>query len=692
MQRIANPSTPVRFRPQPQCNIIKGECPGGGIGRHKGLKIPRRKLRAGSSPAPGTNSMSFKNRLLNSPRKTKQFLVAITDFLSFSLAVLLACLVSNLNLKDLSLIEVVRILWVPAFSVFVFYLFGVYRSVLRFIDFAVVNLLFKAILTAFIINYSLRLFFSYYLQGILINGEFNPLINESGWLVGLLLSIVLVVGSRIYANFVLSSKKAEKRVVIYGAGSAGIQLSEALKVSTEMEPIAFFDSNKAVQNTFLGGIKILDPNKLEKFIKRKKVDEVLIAMPSVSKSTLSNLLEEIEGYSVKVRILPGLAALAQGKVSVSELKEVDISDLLGREEVESHKYLIKRNIEKKSVLITGAGGSIGSEISRQVIKNNPNQVILFDSNEYALYSIKREIESIAKDIQIYSILGNVLNKERMIEVLNAFEVNTVYHAAAYKHVSLVEENPFEAVSNNIFGTKITAESAVESKVETFVLISTDKAVRPTNIMGATKRFAELILQALSTENTTKMIMVRFGNVIGSSGSAIPLFQQQIREGGPVTVTHPEVIRYFMTIPEAAELVIQAGAMGEGGEVFVLDMGEPVKILDLAKRLINLSGKEINDDNNPTGDIQIEFMGLRPGEKLFEELLIGDNVSPTEHTRILKAHEDFLSKEVINNYLKKLKLAEENGDVIELKEILKAVVVGFTPEKEITDVLTLQKEN
>ena len=692
MQRIANPSTPVRFRPQPQCNIIISDCPGGGIGRHKGLKIPRRKLRAGSSPAPGTNSMSFKNRLLNSPRKTKQFLVAITDFVSFSLAVLLACLVSNLNLKDLSLIELVRIMWVPTFSVFVFYLFGVYRSVLRFIDFAVIYLLFKAILAAFIINYSLRLFFSYYLQGILINGEFNSLINESGWIVGLLLSIVLVVGSRIYANFLLSSKKAEKRVVIYGAGSAGIQLSEALKVSTEMEPIAFFDSNKTVHNTFLGGIKILDPKKLEKFIKKKKVDEVLIAMPSVSKSTLSNLLEEIEGYSVKVRILPGLAALAQGKVSVSELKEVDISDLLGRQEVESDKYLIKRNIEKKSVLITGAGGSIGSEISRQVIKNNPNQVILFDSNEYALYSIRREIESIAKDIQIYSILGNVLNKKRMIEVLNAFEVNTVYHAAAYKHVSLVEENPFEAVSNNILGTKISAESAVESKVETFVLISTDKAVRPTNIMGATKRFAELILQALSTENSTKMIMVRFGNVIGSSGSAIPLFQQQIREGGPVTVTHPEVIRYFMTIPEAAELVIQAGAMGEGGEVFVLDMGEPLKILDLAKRLINLSGKEINDENNPAGDIQIEFMGLRPGEKLFEELLIGDNVSPTEHVRILKAHEDFLTKEVIHNYLKKLKIAEENGDVIELKEILKAVVVGFTPEKEITDVLTLQKEN
>lgn len=636
--------------------------------------------------------MSLKSRLLDSTRKTKQFLVALTDFFSFSLAVLLACLVSNLNFYDLSFTEYLRILWVPIFSVFVFYLFGIYRSVLRYIDFNVIYLLFKAILAAFVINYFLRFIIDNYLLEILTNIQFNNLISGFGWLTGLLSSIVLVVGSRIYANFLLSSKKAEKKVVIYGAGSAGIQLSEALKVSSEMEPIAFFDSNYAIQNTYLGGIKILNPIKLEKFIKRNKVDEVLIAMPSASKSILSNLLKEIESYSVKVRILPGLAALAQGKVSVSELKEVDITDLLGRQEVESDKYLIKKNIEHKSVLITGAGGSIGSEISRQVIKNNPKQVILLDSNEYALYSIKREIEVTTNESNIYSVLGNVTNKKRMTEVMEAFDVNTVYHAAAYKHVPLVEENPFEAVFNNIYGTKISAEASIETQVETFVLISTDKAVRPTNIMGATKRFSELILQAMAAENITKMIMVRFGNVIGSSGSAIPLFQQQIREGGPVTVTHPEVIRYFMTIPEAAELVIQAGAMGEGGEVFVLDMGEPVKIFELAKRLIKLTGKDIKDEKNPEGEIKIEFTGLRPGEKLFEELLIGDNVSPTDHSRILKAQEDFLPIEIINKNLQEITSAEERSDVTQLKELLKSVVTGFTPEEQVSDVLTIQKEN
>ncbi len=636
--------------------------------------------------------MSFKKRLLNSPRKTKQFLVALTDFSSFSLAVLFACLVSSISIKDLPLSELIRILWVPLFSVFIFYLFGVYKSVLRYIDFAVIYLLFKAIVIAFLLNYSLRFLYTTYLHRIFFEDEFKNLIIESGWLVGFLFSIVLVVGSRIYANFLLSNSKAEKRVVIYGAGSAGIQLSEALKVSTEMEPIAFFDSNPAIQNTFLGGLKILSPNKLERFIKKKGIDEVLIAMPSVSKATLSALLKEIESYSAKVRILPGLAALAKGEVSVSELKEVDISDLLGRQEVESDKYLIKRNVENKSVLITGAGGSIGSEISRQVLKNGPSKLILLDSNEYALYSIRREIESLSRDIQVHSILGNVTNKRRMIDVLKTFKVNTVYHAAAYKHVPIVEENPFEAISNNILGTKISAEAANESDVETFVLVSTDKAVRPTNIMGATKRFAELILQAMSKDSGTKMIIVRFGNVIGSSGSAIPLFQQQIIEGGPVTVTHPEVIRYFMSIPEAAELVIQAGAMGEGGEVFVLDMGEPVKIFELAKRLISLTGKEIQDEDNPDGDIRIKFTGLRPGEKLFEELLIGNNVSSTQHKRILKAQEDSLGTESLNNYLHKLSLAEESGNVDELKEILKAAVIGFTPEKEVMDVLTLQKQN
>jgi FlaA1/EpsC-like NDP-sugar epimerase len=414
-------------------------------------------------------------------------------------------------------------------------------------------------------------------------------------------------------------------------------------------------------------------------------------MPSASKSSLFKLLKEIEGFSIKVRILPGLAALAQGQVSVSELKEVDILDLLGRLEVEANQDLINRNIENKVVLITGAGGSIGSEISKQVAKNKPSKVILLDSSEYALYSIKNKIEKLALNIELYSVLGSVTNKKRVIEICKAFNVDTIYHAAAYKHVPLVEENPFEAVSNNILGTKICAECAVDAGVDTFVLISTDKAVRPTNIMGATKRFAELILQSMAEATSTKMTMVRFGNVIGSSGSAVPLFQQQIKEGGPVTVTHPEVTRYFMSIPEAAELVIQAGAMGKGGDLFVLDMGEPVKIVELAKRLISLSGKDLIDQANKEGDIEIKFTGLRPGEKLYEELLIGDNVSKTEHSRILKAQEDFLPYKVLTNYLEQIEAAEREGNVLALKEILKEVVSGYIPEEEIIDVLHLQKQ-
>ena len=636
--------------------------------------------------------MNLKNKLLSSSRITKQFLVALTDLVSFSFAVILACLVSNLDLSSISSSEVLRIIWIPFFSVFVFYSFGVYRSVLRYIDFALIYLLFKASIVAFLLNLILRFFYANYLDLIISHNNFKNLINIEGLITGFLCSLVLVVASRVYANFLLSAHKSEKKVVIYGAGSAGIQLSEALKVSSEMQPVAFFDSNPLLENTFLGGIKILNPNNLQSFIRRNRIDEVLIAMPSASKSTLSNLLKEIESLSIKVRILPGLAALAQGEVSVSELKEVDISDLLGRQEVEASKSLLSRNITGKIVLITGAGGSIGSEICRQVSKNSPREIIMLDSNEYALYSIKSEIERQSKDIKIHSILGSITDRRRMTEVHDAFEINTVYHAAAYKHVPLVEENPFEAVTNNIMGTKISAETAAIASVDTFVLISTDKAVRPTNIMGATKRFAELILQSMSDEHTTKMTMVRFGNVIGSSGSAVPLFQQQIKDGGPVTVTHPEVTRYFMSIPEAAELVIQAGAMGQGGDVFVLDMGESVKILDLAKRIISLSGKEIIDNTNPNGDIEIKFTGLRPGEKLYEELLIGDNVSTTEHPRILKAKEDSLTKDALHNCLLEIETASKEGNVERLKHSLKTAIAGFTPDKVNADIIYLQKNN
>lgn len=554
------------------------------------------------------------------------------------------------------------------------------------------------ILSSILISFSLILLIKYlyiYLSGF---SNLIPILNSNlitfyGWLFGISNAFILILGSRILANYFLSDNSSKKKVVIYGAGSAGIQLASALRVSSEMQPVAFIDNNSSLHGTFLRGIKVLHPKKLQRLVIKSKVNEVLIAIPSASRSVLRELLKEIEEYAVKVRILPGLAELAQGKVLVSELKEVDITDLLGRYEVEANQELIDRNIKGKTVLITGAGGSIGSEIARQVARNNPKTLIVLDANEFSLYEIKNEINSTKTNTNLKTIIASVTNKRRIMEVCKVFEVDTIYHSAAYKHVPLVEENPFEGVFNNIFGTKACLEAAIDSNVETFVLISTDKAVRPTNIMGATKRFAEMILQSYSGDkdfdNSTKMTMVRFGNVLGSSGSAIPLFQRQIKDGGPVTVTHPEVTRYFMSIPEAAELVIQAGAMGEGGDVFVLDMGESVKIVDLAKRLINLSGFEVKDENNPNGEIEIIFTGLRPGEKLYEELLIGDRVSKTDHRQILRAEEEFITKEEIENFIGELKEAQKNNDVFALKEIFNKVIHGYESEQDIVDVISIE---
>lgn len=614
-----------------------------------------------------------------------------TDFFSICAAISLSLIISDINTLQLRSHDLISLSFIPLISLLSFWFVGVYSSVIRFIDASVLFILAKAISLSLFLNIVFITMFTLFNEEILLT-RMNFLFDTKEIAVGYITFFLAIILSRLSANYYLSERKSEKNVIIYGAGSAGIQLASALRVSKEMQPIAFIDNNKFLQNTFIGGIKVLHPNKLERLIIQNRVDEVLIAMPSASKSSLRALLREIEKYSVKVRILPGLAELAQGKVLVSELKGVDISDLLGRLEVEANQALLDRNIENKVVLITGAGGSIGSEISRQAVNNNPTKVILLDSNEYALYSIKKELEESMPEVKVYSVLASVNNKKRIMAVCKNFKVDTIYHTAAYKHVPLVEENPFEGFINNILGTKICVEAAEASNVETFVLISTDKAVRPTNIMGATKRFAELILQSKAAEAQTRMIMVRFGNVIGSSGSAIPLFQQQIKSGGPVTVTHPEVVRYFMSIPEAAELVIQAGAMGKGGDVFVLDMGEPVKIYELAKRLINLSGMEVRDDKTPDGDIEIVFTGLRPGEKLYEELLIGNNVSTTEHKQILRAEEDHISIEKLENYIELLRDAEENGDVSTLRNILKEVVVGFTPDEEIVDIIFRQRNN
>ena len=636
--------------------------------------------------------MNLKKTLLSTSRLNKKLLALTSDFLSMSFAILLALVISNVEIYSINLEEFLRLFWMPLLCVITFWYFGVYSSVVRYIDLSVIFILARAIFFAFALGLISK-FLYIYLLSYFIPRSSDSLISFEGWLVGFITFSFLIITSRLTANFYLSDRLSEKRVVIYGAGDAGIQLASALRVSKEMQPIAFIDSDSSLHGTYLGGIKVLHPKKLERFALKGKVDEVLIAMPSASKLTLRSLLKEIENYSVKVRILPGLAELAEGKVLVSELKEVDISDLLGRLEVEANQDLINKNIAQKVVLITGAGGSIGSEISRQVARK-ASKVILLDTNEYALYSIKNEIENLLPETELHAVLGSVTNKKRITEICKAFAVDTVYHAAAYKHVPLVEENPFEAVFNNIIGTQACVQAAIDAEVETFVLISTDKAVRPTNIMGATKRFSEMILQSLAAKEDiskrTRITMVRFGNVLGSSGSAIPLFQQQISDGGPLTVTDPEVVRYFMTIPEAAELVIQAGAMGQGGDLFVLDMGEPVQILELAKRLISLSGKEVKNEENPEGDIEIIFTGLRPGEKLFEELLIGDDVRDTQHRQIFKANEEYISWKEVEEYLIEIKEASSSSDHIKLRNIFQQTVSGFKPEKDIVDVIYLEK--
>ena len=636
--------------------------------------------------------MNLKKTLLSTSRLNKKLLALTSDFLSMSFAILLALVISNVEIYSINLEEFLRLFWMPLLCVITFWYFGVYSSVVRYIDLSVIFILARAIFFAFALGLISK-FLYIYLLSYFIPRSSDSLISFEGWLVGFITFSFLIITSRLTANFYLSDRLSEKRVVIYGAGDAGIQLASALRVSKEMQPIAFIDSDSSLHGTYLGGIKVLHPKKLERFALRGKVYEVLIAMPSASKLTLRSLLKEIENYSVKVRILPGLAELAEGKVLVSELKEVDISDLLGRKEAEANQDLINKNIAQKVVLITGAGGSIGSEISRQVARK-ARKVILLDTNEYALYSIKNEIENLLPETELHAVLGSVTNKKRITEICKAFAVDTVYHAAAYKHVPLVEENPFEAVFNNIIGTQACVQAAIDAEVETFVLISTDKAVRPTNIMGATKRFSEMILQSLAAKEDiakrTRITMVRFGNVLGSSGSAIPLFQQQISDGGPLTVTDPEVVRYFMTIPEAAELVIQAGAMGQGGDLFVLDMGEPVQILELAKRLISLSGKEVKNEENPEGDIEIIFTGLRPGEKLFEELLIGDDVRDTQHRQIFKANEEYISWKEVEEYLIEIKEASSSSDHIKLRNIFQQTVSGFKPEKDIVDVIYLEK--
>ena len=473
-----------------------------------------------------------------------------------------------------------------------------------------------------------------------------------------------------------AKKQNRKRVAIYGAGLAGQQIAAALFRSDDYLPVCFIDDKASLQGQSLSGLSIYSPKRISNKLGKFQIEEILLAMPSVGRARKKEIIESFELADVKIMELPGVTQLVDGQVKVSDIREVDIIDLLGRDPVPPKAELLEKNIKDKVVMVTGAGGSIGSELCRQIVKHQPKILVLFEMSEFALYSIDRELQNSA--VQIVPVLGSVTNQTKLERVIAAYQVQTVYHAAAYKHVPLVEANPFEGIYNTSIGTARSVDAAVNQGVETFVLISTDKAVRPTNVMGASKRMAELYCQALASTNPkTQISIVRFGNVLGSSGSVVPLFKKQIATGGPVTVTHPDVTRYFMTIPEAAQLVIQAGAMGTGGDVFLLDMGEPVKIVDLAKQMIRLSGFKPIDEKG-LGDIEIQFTGLRPGEKLYEELLIDhENVEHTNHQRILKSFETYYAMEAISVLFQKLNyLYIDNNNLEEVYCFLSKYVDGY----------------
>ncbi len=577
------------------------------------------------------------------------------------------------------------LLWVifgaPVIAMPIFIRFGLYRSVIRYMSFKDVRSIAQAVSL-----YALL----WGIVGFMVAVEGIP---RSVILINWILSLVMVGGLRVVIRMLLSNNfkpfleddSNQKCVLIYGAGNAGVQLSSALEHTVEYKPVGFIDDSPELQTAQIRGLRIYAIEDIVRLIERFKVSEVLIAIPSISRTKRLSIVNKLEPYPVVVRALPGVAELAQGKISIADLRKVSIIDLLGRGVVAPNQGLLGKNIIDKVVMVSGAGGSIGSELCRQITRLKPKALVLFEMSELALYAIEKELSDI--NIDIYPILGSVNNASRVVQVLKHFGVNTIYHAAAYKHVPMVEFNNTEGVNNNVLGTLCVAQAAIDASVETFVLISTDKAVRPTNTMGATKRVAELILQALSvTQQTTVFTMVRFGNVLGSSGSVVPLFTQQIKEHGPITVTDKNIIRYFMTIPEAVELVIQAGAMGQGGDVFVLDMGEPIRIDDLARKMIHLSGLEVKDNINPTGDIEIHYTGLRPGEKLFEELLIGDNISKTKHPLIMRAEERTIAWDELHAILCAFEIAINDDNSATLRELLVKAVPEFKPQCDITDLL------
>lgn len=570
--------------------------------------------------------------LLGLPRSAKRLVSVCADMLFLVSSLITAFfLTQSENYEAIKEIALAFIITLPV-TLFIFTKLGLYRAVIRYIGQHALGAVLAGIVSS---AFVLALLF-----GILGIADKGNLI-----FVYAMLALITSGGLRLLARmFLVQRNNGHKaRVLIYGAGSSGRQLAQALINGEQYHPVVFVDDDITLQRSTILGIPVGSPAQVASLVKSHKISRILLALPSVGRSRRREVLDALEELPIPVQSIPGMSDLVDGSMRIDELQDVKIEDLLGRDPVAPKAKLMHANIQHKVVMVTGAGGSIGSELCRQIILCNPKKLVLFELSEFGLYSIEQELANTIRrenlDTQLIPVMGSVQRQKRLEMVMRTFEVNTVYHAAAYKHVPLVEYNVVEGVRNNVFGTWYAAEAAIAAGVETFVLISTDKAVRPTNVMGASKRLAELTLQALAQrQSTTRFCMVRFGNVLGSSGSVVPLFREQIRRGGPVTVTHKDIIRYFMTIPEAAQLVIQAGAMGKGGDVFVLDMGEPVKIADLARRMIHLMGLEVKDEQHPHGDIEIKYSGLRPGEKLYEELLIGESVRQTDHPRIMAADE------------------------------------------------------
>jgi len=657
-----------------------------------------------------------RTKLVALPRRHKRLLQVLTDIVLIWGALWLAFVV-RLGIDELAN-PIIDHTWLflcaPLVSIPLFIRFGLYRAVMRYFGNDALIAIIKAVtLSALILGFII------YWASNHQNVVPRSITFNYWWL-----SLIMVGGLRLamrqyflgdwFSAAVQHVPFASRdhglpKVAVYGAGAAGNQLVAALRIDKAMRPVAFIDDDSSITDRVIAGLQVYHPDQLQRLIDVTGAQEILLAIPSAPRTRRREILNFLEPYPLHVRSIPGFMDLASGKVKVDDIQEVDIADLLGRDTVPAQNDLLEHCIVDQTVLVTGAGGSIGSELCRQILGRSPRTLLLFDHSEFNLYSILSELEQrISREslpVCLIPILGSVRNQAQMLDIMKTWHVDTVYHAAAYKHVPMVEHNIAEGLLNNVIGTLHTAQAALQAGVANFVLISTDKAVRPTNVMGSTKRLAEMTLQALSRElapvlfgdagnvsqvNKTRFTMVRFGNVLGSSGSVIPLFHKQIKAGGPLTVTHPKITRYFMTIPEAAQLVIQAGSMGKGGDVFVLDMGEPVLIAELAEKMIHLSGLSLRSERNPHGDITVEFTGLRPGEKLYEELLIGDNVLATRHPMIMSAEEEYLPWEVLKQKLNELLQAIERDDYDTVRQILRQTVAGYVPQGEIVDFIHRQR--